>query len=61
MIENYLLEYLLAFKEHKTLSKAVKQLHVSQPSLSRSMIKIESLFGVKFFDRDKKRLKLNKN
>ncbi|MDO4556186.1 MAG: LysR family transcriptional regulator [Lachnospiraceae bacterium] len=59
MIEIYLLEQLKAFYEHGTLSAAAEHLHLAQPSLSRSMQKIEDILGVKLFERQKNRLRLN--
>ena len=59
MIETYLLEYLVAFAKAGTLSAAAEQLHVSQPSLTRSMQKLEDLIEVPLFERTKNRLQLN--
>jgi DNA-binding transcriptional LysR family regulator len=59
MIETYLLEQLTAFREYGTLSAAAEQLHLSQPSLSRSMRKLEEILGVSLFDRQKNRIVLN--
>jgi DNA-binding transcriptional LysR family regulator len=59
MIEIYLLEQLAAFREYGTLSAAAEQLHLAQPSLSRSMRKLEELLGVSLFDRQKNRIVLN--
>jgi DNA-binding transcriptional LysR family regulator len=59
MIESYLLEQLAAFREYGTLSAAAEQLHLSQPSLSRSMRKLEELLGVSLFERRKNRIVLN--
>ena len=59
MIETYLLEHLVAFKNHRTLSEAAEALHLTQPTLTRSMSKLEDEFGVKLFEREKKRLYLN--
>lgn len=61
MIETYLLEHLAAFKNCGTLSEAAEQLHLTQPTLTRSMAKLEDQFGVPLFIREKKRLKLNAN
>ena len=61
MIETYLLEQLVAFHELKTLSAAAEHLHTSQPSLSRSMQKLEDAVGVPLFERSKNRLLLNEN
>lgn len=51
MIENYLLEQLIAFSEKKSLSKAAKKLDISQPALSKSMKKLEEIMGVPLFNR----------
>lgn len=59
MIEIYVLEQLKAFYHFGTLSAAAEHLHLSQPSLSRSMQKLENNLGVKLFDRQKNRISLN--
>lgn len=59
MIEIYLLEYLYAFYEYGTLSSAAEHLNVAQPSLSRSMKRLEELLGVELFERHKNRIELN--
>lgn len=61
MIENYLLEQFIAFAEAGTLSKAAERLHISQPSLSRSMHKLEDEFGVALFNRSNSKISLNQN
>ena len=61
MIDTYLLEQLAAVHECGTLSAAAEKLHLTQPSLTRSMQKLETLFGVKLFDRGKNRIVLNDN
>ena len=61
MIDTYLLEHLAAFKKHKTLSEAAEYVHVTQPTMTRSMAKLEDVFGVPLFIREKKRLRLNEN
>ncbi len=59
MIEIYLLEALCALFDYGSLSAAAEHLHISQPALSRSMQKLEDLFGVSLFDRTKNRIALN--
>lgn len=59
MIETYLLEQLAAFHQYGTLSAAAQHLHLAQPSLSRSMQKLETLLGVSLFERQKNRIVLN--
>lgn len=61
MIESYLLEQLLAFEKFGTLSKAAQFIHMSQPSLSLSMKRLEDLIGVPLFTRTKNRIILNEN
>lgn len=61
MIDTYLLEQLTTVHECGTLSAAAEKLHLTQPSLTRSMQKLENLFGVKLFDRGKNRVTLNEN
>ncbi|MCH1984068.1 LysR family transcriptional regulator [Ruminococcus sp. OA3] len=59
MIDLYILEHLVAFYEYGTLSAAAEKLHVSQPALSRSMQKLESLVNVPLFHHQKNKLTLN--
>ncbi len=59
MIEIYLLEHLLAFNEYGTLSAAAEHLNIAQPSLSRSMQKLEGILNVTLFERQKNRIILN--
>ncbi len=59
MIEIYLLEQLCAFAECGTLSAAAEKLHISQPSLSRSMKKLEDICGVELFERNNSKISLN--
>lgn len=61
MIELYELEQLAAFSKYGTLSKAAEALHISQPTLTRSMQKLESEFGVSLFRRTKNKLEFNEN
>ena len=61
MIETYLLEQLAAFAKFGTLSEAANKLYVSQPALSRSMRKLEQIFGVELFSRSRNRIALNDN
>ncbi|WP_300120406.1 LysR family transcriptional regulator [uncultured Enterococcus sp.] len=61
MIEIYLLKQLIALADYKTLSEAAKNIHLTQPTLSRSMQKLESQIGVPLFDRNNKKITLNDN
>ena len=49
MIELNQLEQLIYIAENKTISKAAKELLISQPALSRSMQRLESDLGVELF------------
>lgn len=61
MIEIYLLEQLIALDDYGTLSEAAKKIHLTQPTLTRSMQKLETEIGVPLFDRSNKRIQLNDN
>ena len=61
MLELFQLEQLAAFAQYGTLSKAAEALHLSQPSLTRSMQKLEAEFGVTLFQRTKNKLSFNEN
>ena len=61
MIEMYQLEQLLAVVECGTLSGAAEKLHLSQPSLSRAMQRLETELQVELFIRHKNRIELNSN
>ncbi|NBO38041.1 LysR family transcriptional regulator [bacterium] len=45
------LEYLVALDQHRHFGKAAKACHVSQPTLSMQLQKLEADLGVVFFDR----------
>lgn len=51
--------HLLAFYKYKTLSHAAKELHISQPALTRSMQKLENSLDLTLFERKKNKLTLN--
>ena len=59
MIEIYLLEQFDAFARCGTLLAASEELHITQPTLSRSMKKLEDEFGVSLFHRENSKLSLN--
>lgn len=58
-MELYQLEYLVALEKYKTLLETANQLHVSQPSITKAIKKLEDEFGFALFDRVKNRLVLN--
>lgn len=49
----------VSFAECGTLSKTAEQLHISQPTLTRTMRHVEDVFGVPLFHRGKNHLALN--
>lgn len=59
MIDLRLLEHLCAFADCGTLSGAAQRLHTSQPTLTRSMHRLEGLLGVPLFIRGRNALTLN--
>ena len=59
MIETYLLEQFVAFAHCGTLLGAAEELHITQPTLSRSMRKLEDELGISLFHRENSKLSLN--
>lgn len=55
-IDNYLLAELVAFEDQQTLAKAAQQLHITQPTVTRGLQKLEDQLGVKLFDHQPNRL-----
>lgn len=58
MLDLAILEQFAAYAHAGTLAKAAEQLHISQPTLTRSMQKLETEFGVSLFSRTKNRIEL---
>ncbi|MDO4465817.1 MAG: LysR family transcriptional regulator [Bacillota bacterium] len=58
-MEKYQLEYLVAIDRHKTISKAAQELHVSQPSITKAIQKLEEELGFPLFTRENHRLFFN--
>src|SRR6516162_498305 len=52
------LQYLSAVADLLSFRKAAEQCHVSQPSLSAQLAELESAFGVRVFERDRRRVML---
>ncbi|WP_432617750.1 LysR family transcriptional regulator, partial [Butyricicoccus sp.] len=59
MLDLLELQQFVAFAECGTLSKAAEQLHISQPTLTRTMHHVEDAFGVPLFKRGKNRIACN--
>lgn len=53
------LQQLIAFSKTNTLADVAEQFHISQPSVTRNMKKIETELGVALFDRTKNSITLN--
>lgn len=53
------LEQFVAFADYGTLSKASEILHISQPTITRTMRHVEEAFAVSLFERGKNRIQLN--
>lgn len=50
------IEYLLVIAQEKTLSRAADRLFISQPALSRFLLKLEDELGMPLFERKKRQL-----
>ncbi len=53
------LEQFVAYGDCGTLTKAAETLHISQPTITRTMQRIEESFGVALFRRGKNKIELN--
>lgn len=60
MIESWLLEQLVAVRDHETLIAAADSLHITQPALSKSMKKLEDQMDMPLFVRTNRKIELNK-
>lgn len=60
-MELFDLEQLAAFADCGTLSAAAEHLHLSQPTLTKTMKRLEEEFQVALFIRSKNKLELNEN
>ncbi|MCY7186316.1 LysR family transcriptional regulator [Streptococcus gallolyticus] len=58
MIDDYLLEALIAFAKYGTLSATAEHLMVTQPTVTRGMQKLEDELGVTLFKRTPNRISL---
>lgn len=52
------LEYILSVAQHKNFTKAAQFCHVTQPTLSMQVQKLEEQLNIKIFDRSKKPIQL---
>ena len=53
------LEQFVAFSEQKTLARVAESFHISTPSVTRAMQRLEESFGVPLFSRGKNKIELN--
>ena len=54
------IQYFVQIARLENISKAAEKLHISQPSLSSSLQRLEAELGYEVFDRNGKRISLNK-
>lgn len=59
MVDYDILEQFVQFYQTGTLRKTAEKMHISQPTLTRNMQKLETVFGVSLFDRTKNSISLN--
>ncbi len=57
-MELRVLRYFMAVAKEKNITVAAQNLHITQPTLSRQMIELETEFGKKLFIRGKRQLEL---
>ncbi|EJX10802.1 LysR family transcriptional regulator [gut metagenome] len=50
------LKYIIAIHRHRNFAKAAEELHVTQPTLSSMLVKLEEELDVRIFDRSNKRV-----
>ncbi|MFF7726986.1 LysR family transcriptional regulator [Streptomyces sp. NPDC008001] len=55
------LRYFRAVARHEHISRAAEELRVAQPSVSRTIIRLEAELGVPLFDRRGRRIRLNEH
>lgn len=61
MVDYEILEQFVTFHQTKTLRETAEKMHISQPTLTRNMQKLEAEFGVPLFCRTKNSISLNEN
>ena len=61
MIETRLLQYFLAVAEEQSITRAAEFLHISQPTLSKQIMDLESALNKQLFIRGKKRVTLTED
>ena len=59
MVDYHILEQFVTFYQTGTLRETAEKMHISQPTLTRNMQKLESEFDVPLFHRTKNSISLN--
>ena len=59
MVDYHILQQFVTFYEAGTLRETAEKLHISQPTLTRNMQKLEEIFEVPLFVRTKNSISLN--
>lgn len=54
------LKYFVTLVEQRSFTKAAEHLHISQPSLSNAIKKLEKEIGLKLIDRDTRNFQLTR-
>ena len=57
-MELRVLRYFLAVAREENISAAAESLHITQPTLSKQLMDLESELGVKLFERGKRKITL---
>lgn len=61
MIETRLLQYFLAIAEEQSITRAAEYLHITQPTLSKQMMDLETILGKQLLIRGKKKVTLTED
>ena len=59
-MDTRVLKYFLTVAQTNNITKAAEQLHITQPTLSRQIMDLETELDIKLFNREKRRLQLTK-